>query len=222
LESTKSQTGIKLKRYLPSLSVFAKWLGLRFSRRSFLRKAGFFESVRYRAPVRPDGSPLPWMNYAMIMFLEERLKPEMSIFEYGSGNSTLFFASRVKLVVSVEKDAGWHGHVAESMPENVNLILCQPFSKEAYLKVIGEQGQAFDVVIVDAEERGACLVDAPNWITSKGVVILDDASEAAYGKDMEAIMAQGFRRLIFEGLKPGGFNAYRTAIFYRSDNVFGL
>jgi hypothetical protein len=222
VDKTDNPVGIKLKRHLPSFSVLAKWLGLRFSKRSFLRKWGFFESVRYRAPCRPDGSPLPWMNYAMIIFLEERLKPEMSVFEYGSGSSTLFFAGRVNHVTSVEKDAGWHGHVKDTMPENVKLILCEPYSTEAYLKVIGEQGQKFDIVIVDAEERRACLKDSINWLTPGGVVLLDDASEEAYSGAMNEIVELGFKRLVFEGMKPGGFNSYRTAIFYKSDNVFGL
>ncbi len=222
MEYTKSPVAIKLKRHLPGLAVFAKWLGLRFSRRSFLRKAGFFKSVRYRASCKLDGSPLPWMNYAVIAILEERLNPKLSLFEYGSGNSTMFFSSRVGHVVSLEKDARWYDHVAKAKLHNVKLILCEPYSSEAYLKVIGQQRQLFDVVVVDAEKRGACLREAVNWLTPGGVVLLDDANEEVFGNDMDAIVEQGFKRLIFEGMKPGSFSNYRTAVFYRNDNVLGL
>lgn len=221
-QDTSGSVGIRLSRPLPGLAVLARWLGLRFSKRSFLRKAGYFHSIRYRAPCRPDGTSLPWMNYAIIAFLEERLNASLSVFEYGSGNSTLFFAKRVDHVVSVEKDPNWHEYVAAMMPENVELILCQPYSPEAYLKVIGQQDKRFDIVIVDAEERRQCLMDAPRWLTPGGVVILDDATEDTYRHDTEALAAKGFKRLVFEGMKPGGLNVYRTAIFYRSDNVFDL
>ena len=222
MEATQNPVGIRLGRRFGVLAVAARWLGLRFSKRSFLHNAGFFDSVRYRAPCKADGSPLPWMNYAMIAFLEERLNPALSLFEYGSGNSTLFFASRVSQVVSVEKDPSWYDYVSKIMPHNVKLVLCEPYTPEAYVKVIGEQGRKFDVVIVDGEERHACLEDAPNWLTPGGVVILDDATEKDFGNVMEAISARGFKRLVFEGMKPGGLNGYRTAVFYRNDNVLGL
>jgi hypothetical protein len=39
----------------------------------------------------------------------------MSVFEYGSGGSTLFFCDRVKRVVSVEHDAAWHQMVSQAI-----------------------------------------------------------------------------------------------------------
>src|SRR3954452_3854394 len=71
--------------------------------------------VRYwphwRAEQRRDGSPLrdavPWMPYRVIEALDRWLAPSMSVFEFGSGGSTLFFARRVRRVVTVEHDAQW-------------------------------------------------------------------------------------------------------------------
>jgi len=123
---------------------------------------------------------------AGVAFLEERLHGGLSVFEYGSGNSTLFLASRVERVVSVEQDPSWHAYVADLMPENVELILCQPYFREAYLDVIRQQAQKFDIMIVDAHEREDCSLDSINWLT------------------------------------PGGFSLYRTAVFYRAENVMGL
>ena len=72
-----------------------------------LRKLGYIESVKTQKPCRKNGSPIPWMNYAVIQFLEERLADDLSLFEYGSGNSTCFYASLVKDVVSIEMDEQW-------------------------------------------------------------------------------------------------------------------
>lgn len=50
---------------------------------------------------------LPWMTYDAIDFLEDITSVEMNVFEWGSGGSTLFFASRCKQVISVEHDKEW-------------------------------------------------------------------------------------------------------------------
>ena len=42
---------------------------------------------------RPLDLEIPWFSYAAIDFLEDYLQPEMSVFEYGTGGSTLFFFS---------------------------------------------------------------------------------------------------------------------------------
>ncbi|MDD4777783.1 MAG: class I SAM-dependent methyltransferase [Fermentimonas sp.] len=50
---------------------------------------------------------LPWMTYDAINFLEQICNRSMRVFEWGSGGSTLFFASRCKEVTSVEHDTFW-------------------------------------------------------------------------------------------------------------------
>ena len=61
----------------------------------FLREAGWLKSVEKRMPVNRNGEPIPWFTISFNYYLDGRLKKEMSVFEYGSGNSTLYFSSRV-------------------------------------------------------------------------------------------------------------------------------
>jgi len=211
-----------IRKYFPALSVIGKGLGLLYSRRSFLRSSGYIQSVRTKRPCRPDGSPIPWMNYNVISFFEERLTTDLSLFEYGSGYSTLFFAGLVGDVTSIECDRGWYEHIVGNMPENVSLKLCAPHDSDRYLQMIAAQNRRFDVIIVDAEDRVECLKQSPQWLTDAGVIVLDDAQRPAYQPGIDALLQQGFRKLDFEGLKPGGIRAYRTSIFYRTPNVLGL
>jgi len=51
-------------------------------------------------------------------WLEAYLKPDMSVFEYGSGGSTLFFAKNVKKLVSVEHDKYWYEKVSERLSDD--------------------------------------------------------------------------------------------------------
>jgi hypothetical protein len=60
---------------------------------------------------------IPWINFASISFLNKFLKKEMKVFEYGSGGSTLFFASRTDIIISLEHNNAWH--------EKVNNILVE-------------------------------------------------------------------------------------------------
>ena len=135
-------------------------MSLLYAKRSYLKESGYLESAINYKPIRRDGSPLPWMNYSIISFLEQRLTKDLSLFEYGSGNSTLFFSNLVSSVVSVECNREWYEYVVESMPENVKLILCDPFDSETYSKIIHQQERKFDVVVVDAEDRVNCLINA--------------------------------------------------------------
>jgi hypothetical protein len=51
---------------------------------------------------------IPWMTFGAIDFLKKIIRPDMQVFEYGSGGSTLFWTQRVRHVVSVEHDPRWY------------------------------------------------------------------------------------------------------------------
>lgn len=211
----------RFRRFVPGLFVLGKGISLMYSRRSFLRQSGYVESVRTKRPCRADGSPIPWMNYAVISFLEERLDKTMTMFEYGSGNSTLFFAERVGRVVSVECDRSWHDYVKGLLPPNVKLLFA-PKGGEEYVQVIENQGEKYDVVIVDAEDRVACMINAEKGLNDGGVILLDDSTTEEFADGIDTMLARGFRRLNFDGLKSGSVRCYRTTVFYRPGNCFGI
>jgi len=187
-----------------------------------LKDLGYIESVKTRKPCRKDGSPIPWMNYHVIGFLEDRLTRDLSLFEYGSGNSTCFYASLVKDVVSIEMDEQWYEYVRTTIPENVELVLFDPDANQKYYEIASQRDRKFDVVVVDAAERLSCLTHAPPALTNKGVIILDDANFELHAEGIDFLAKQGFRKLDFEGLKPSSIRAYRTSVFYRTDNCLGI
>jgi hypothetical protein len=212
----------RIRGLVPGLFVVGRGLGLLYSKRSYLRNAGYLRSVRQKQPVRLDGSPIPWMNYNAISFLEQRLKRDMSLFEFGSGHSTLFFAELVGRVVSVECDRGWYDSLRPRLPGNVELLLCEPYAVDAYVGHLRSQPRPFDVIVVDAEARAACLQAAPERLSERGAIVLDDAERPEYNPGVQHLLALGFRKLDFEGLKPGGIRAYRTSVFYRPGNALGI
>jgi hypothetical protein len=60
-----------------------------------LKDDGWFRSCREQASVDANGNPIPWITYPAIEFLVKRINNQLSVFEYGCGNSTLWWASRV-------------------------------------------------------------------------------------------------------------------------------
>ncbi len=221
-QSVLRQIRSALRRMFPSVAVFFKSIGLVYSSRSMLRKLGYIESAKTKRPCRRDGSPIPWMNYHVIQFLEERLTKDLSLFEYGSGNSTCFYASLVDNVISLEEDEEWYAYVKQTMPSNVKLLLFDAGSQGNYCESAGRQDRKFDVIVVDASERVACIMQAPAALTDKGVIILDDSQFGPHARGTDFLVNQGFRKLDFEGLKPNSIRAYRTTVFYRADNCLGI
>jgi len=209
------------RKWFPGIFVLGKGLTLIFSKRSFLRQSGYFKSVALKRPCRLDGSPIPWMNYGAINFLEQRLSDDLDMFEYGSGNSTIFFTNLVNSVTSLECDRGWYEYVKGILPDNSTVTFC-PSGDAAYVDTISKQDKKFDVVVVDAEERVKCLLNAPDYLTDRGVIILDDAARPEYREGTEEMRSKGFRVLPLDGLKAGGINTYQTTIFYRDNNCLGI
>jgi hypothetical protein len=73
---------------------------------------------------------LPWINFSAIQLLKSTLRPQMRVFEFGSGGSTMFFSRRVKEVVSVEHDPLWHAKIVQAARDrnrtNCELHLREP------------------------------------------------------------------------------------------------
>jgi hypothetical protein len=62
--------------------------------------------------------------------LERVVQPHFRVFEYGAGNSSLWWASRVAEVVSVEHDAAWAELVQSRAPANLTVV-SKPFGAPA-------------------------------------------------------------------------------------------
>jgi hypothetical protein len=191
-------------------------------RNSYLYETGWMESLRRGQPCRADGSPTPWMNHAVMALLEERLAPDLDVFEWGSGFSTLFFASRVCSVTSVEYDRKWHELVSKQAPSNVRVIYCEQDVDGSYCRAILGDERRYDLVLVDGRDRVNCVRQGATRLTDRGVLLLDDAQRERYADGIAHAKSLGFRALGLEGLKPLSHRMARTIVFYRPGNCLGI
>jgi len=88
----------------------------------YLRRKGWQRSVALRESVGPDG-PVPWITFPALMMLERIVEPHYKVFEYGCGNSSLWWSRRVSSVVSVEHDEAWAARIARIAPPNLTIVV---------------------------------------------------------------------------------------------------
>jgi len=96
---------------------------------AYLRPLGWDRTVVSYQAENVEG-PVPWITYPALRLLERVVQPRFKVFEYGAGNSSLWWAARVAEVVSVEHDAGWAQAVADRAPKNLTVI-SKPINAEA-------------------------------------------------------------------------------------------
>ncbi len=60
----------------------------------YLEPNGWFTSVKLGRSVDLDGNPLPWITYPAIEMLRRIDILNGRVFEYGAGNSSLWWATR--------------------------------------------------------------------------------------------------------------------------------
>jgi hypothetical protein len=79
---------------------------------------------------------MPWITFGAIDHLNTVIRSDMNVFEYGSGGSTLFWASRVKTIVSVEHDKGWFEKMQAALPaaqsDRIRYLLAEPQKDPAF------------------------------------------------------------------------------------------
>ncbi len=172
------------------------------------------------------GSPLadatPWLTFRAIRWLTANLDPNMRVFEYGSGGSTLFFANRVGEVISVEHDPEWHARtnaaIAARDIRNCTYLLRPPTPNAHsrftstdreyegldfadYVTAIDAYpDESFDLVSVDGRARTACVLAARTKVRPGGLILLDNSDRPEYSEAIEAL--ETYERLDFPGLAP--------------------
>jgi hypothetical protein len=188
---------------------------------SYLRQVGWFDSFLEFRPVDRRGEPLPWFTYAAMAFLQGRVKKEMSVFEYGSGNSTLWWGNRVSRVVSCEHDPSFYQLLRPKLPANV-VYVQRELAGEAYPRAIEPYEREFDIVVIDGRERVACAKHCLGALKPGGVVVWDNSDREEYREGYDHLQAHGFRRLDFVGLGPINTYGWATSIFYSSANCLEI
>jgi len=128
------------------------------------------------------GNIMPWYTKPMLDVLVTWPLAEWSVFEYGAGWSTLWYASRCLNVVSVDNNAAWVDSLRKAAPANV--VVHHHDNQPSYINSIDAYGK-FDLIIVDGAWRECCAPKVMEHIKPGGYVILDNAEGVGWSVPMQ-------------------------------------
>lgn len=101
----------------------------------------------------------PWMTEREIEIIDELLKPEWTIFEWGCGGSTSRWRERVREWISIDHNPEW----ARKIPGVI--LRSDPVEYVLYPLTLGRR---FDLVLVDGILRDKCLLVA-SFVTNQAL-----------------------------------------------------
>ncbi|MEE4243338.1 MAG: hypothetical protein V2I36_17885 [Desulfopila sp.] len=189
----------------------------------YLWKTGWLRSMMAQEALDADGHPVPWITYPAIAFLAERLGSEMAVFEYGTGNSTFWWADRVAKLVSCEHDKEWYAAFRDKVPTHITYLLrrAKGGSKE-YSEEITKYTDAFDIIVIDGRDRVECAKNSLAALRSDGVIIWDNSDRREYREGFDFLQAKKFKRLDFWGMGALATRLWCTSVFYRRENCLNI
>ncbi len=196
-----------------------------FHKESYLIQTGYLKSSMSWEPIDNENNPIPWMNYSVVDFISKRLNKRLNVFEYGSGYSTMYLAKLVNSVTSVEHDKEWYTNINQRINQISNVTLFYATLGSGYIqgiKNLSSKNQRYEIVLVDGRERVACAIFALDYLTSDGILILDDSDRNTYANVFSVYSKNGYKELSIGGLKPNGLGISHTTIFYKPNNVLNI
>ncbi|HYL98810.1 MAG TPA: SAM-dependent methyltransferase [Blastocatellia bacterium] len=189
----------------------------------------YFASVRDGVYKDSAGNYLPWYTFPAIEALKNWDLSSKRVFEYSSGHSTLFWASRAKQVVSVEHNPVWFENISKLVPQNAQVILSPITPKEGetdptletreqlerYAESIRDFG-IFDIIVIDGYEgfflRHECARVALSQLSANGLMIVDNSDWMPV--TTRFLRDSGLIEVDFSGPKAGRDSCQTTSFFF--------
>ncbi len=193
-----------------------KILVLLLFQRGILFRYGWLRSWWCNRPVDATGQPLPWITYPAIDFLSQFDFSDASVFEWGSGYSTLWWASRCQRIASVESNAAWAPYIRKLLPETVELLVT-PLDVDAEIAALTEHHTTrHDVFVIDNNGpfRHRCAEAAATHLKKGGLIILDNSDQCL--RACEVLRSHGFNQIDFTGFVPGNGYPHCTSFFFKN------
>jgi len=188
----------------------------------YLVENGWYKSLAMGQSVDADAKPIPWISYSCLHFLESRLPENLSVFEYGSGNSTLWWAERARRVVACEHDQSWYARVSSMAPANVEVLYVPLDVDGRYCRQVKERSEKYDIIVIDGRDRTNCARHCIKALSKRGVILWDDSQSQRYVDGLNFLKSVGFRSIEFEGIKALSSCGSTASILYRPDNLLEI
>jgi hypothetical protein len=180
--------------------------------RTLTEAYGQAATVKSSSAVDAQGAPIPWYTYPAIEYLSSFDLCRRRVFEYGSGQSSAFWAARAETVISVEHDPAWFEQVRARAPANHQVLLKTDIDE--YVAAIETPGTSFDLIAVDGRARTRCADIVPRFLAEQGLVVFDNTDW--YPRAAARLRAAGLFQVDFNGFGPINNYTWTTSVFLRA------
>lgn len=176
---------------------------------------GQYKSMRLLECVNADGHPIPWYTFPALEYLEHLDFSKLSVFEYGSGNSSFWWAARALRVMSVENDRQWYekiqSNINRPLKDSSQLVCTLEIDKGPY---VASLSTPHDIVVIDGRFRKECVAHfVSSDVSSESIMIIFDNADW-YPKAIGIIRQKlGWFELDFHGFGPINRYTWTTSIF---------
>ena len=175
---------------------------------------------------------LPWLTKGSIGFIEQHIKKQDMVLEFGSGASTLFFARRARKVISfesggysirhgtIDRSVNWYKKLAQRLQKgkihNVELYLLQGYPRSAIVDrhvLPSLPDNLFDWVLVDGANRVLCIDLSRDKLKSGGYMIIDNYDHIPPAKVIKNMQQYMKHEYCMEAIKKylDGWQEFRYA-----------
>jgi len=169
------------------------------------------ESVYDHLLTDEDSNHLPWFTYPAIQYLKQLDLSNSTIFEWGSGNSSIFFSRRCKQITSIENDHEWFLFATENKNENQEILYLT--DENAYTTSMDKN---YDIAIVDGSHRNQCVEKSIEFLSQCKLIILDNSNW--HVKSCNFLREKtNFIQIDFHGMGPINDYAWTTSLFFNRD-----
>lgn len=172
-------------------------------------KQGYFESIANLKPLDKELKPIPWFTYPAVEYISQLDLTGKRVFEWGSGNSSRFFSSRCKEIISIESDKGWYELVKSNLKTNQQIFYCEESEIPQEIDKYGK----FDIIIIDSFHRFDCGLKALSHLEDHGLIILDNSDW--YPETSQLLRTQGgLIEVDMHGFGPINRYSWTTSFYF--------
>ncbi len=179
------------------------------------KEYGFTNSADAGIPLDKNNNPIPLYTYPAIEYLSSFDFTNKKIFEFGSGQSTLYWLEQGADVVSVENSVKWVEKLSKPLKSFSNHQYIFAGRQNEYVNsILKFPDFHFDVIIIDGIfSRYLCAKNVINRIRKDGLVILDNSDW--YPNAAKFLKKNlDFIQVDFYGLRPSRPEAAVTSLFF--------
>lgn len=159
---------------------------------------------------------VPMISYRARRVIETFLGPDVRMIEFGSGNSTPWFAARVGYLYSIEDLPDWYEHVQRIIKQlGVTNVRHELRQAENYANLSIVEDGSIDFALVDGTDREGCIRAVLPKLKAGGCVYLDNSDKDMARPDgdlrraetalREAVNARGGTLRCFSDFSPSNF-----------------